>query len=461
MPFENWTGNIKNPVKIHYPKNNQDLRHFLSEAKSGNLPLRVVGATHTQSPAICDNNEACVLISLRHYQLRPKNIVFDHELRQVTVNAGWSLATLYDHLNPHRYFLDTQTAGSMFIIGGIVTMPVHGARLGAGCIADGVVALELMRSDGEIFKIRETDPDFNVYRISLGAMGILLSVTFRLRYYPSVKNKVRYLENVFVSGLPNREVLTHFYQGVWNDCLGTKTIRYHHTFLDMYNNRILTLDWTPKSNRKWHLDFPETQKVTVLTLPGPRQNHLFLKLLGLAATTVISTGVKVNGWFDQDMLWLNLTDRVRFMSYFVPLPNLEPFFQALQVIKNVIDSSSHYTIDYPVDLRFVVKSPAVASPIQGEAPVFVSIEISCIADEGENWRDFFRRIEIGWQKLGGKPHYAKLFGLTNDESFDQEIIKSCLSLEAKQKLRAKAEPVFCNRFVRNLLADSDNDKNDS
>lgn len=456
MPFENWSSNLKNPAPILYPTSDQDLRELLHQAERLSQIVRVVGSAHSQSPAVCDNAERdCMLVSLRDYHAEPEDITIRHDLREVTVNAGWTIASLYDHLSPHRYFLDTQTTSSVFTIGGIVSMPVHGARLGAGFIADGLRALKVMRSDGSIWQLDNRDANFDVWRLSLGAMGIVLTATFSLNYYPSVAHETRCVDNVFMSGRVQTELLAEIYESVWSDASNSAdndVVRYHHTFLDLHNNRILALDWRPKPTRSWQLDLPEAQTISTVHIPGPRQHPLMLRLMGLITTGVIVAGVKINSSLDQDMFWLSIAEKLRFMSYFIPLPTIGAFYQALEVIRHVADTSPDFVIDYPVDVRFVTKSRAVASPIgQSDSRVYVAIEIACSTDI-EGWHDFFQRVEQGWRRLGGKPHYAKLFGLAGaDTSFDAEAVAACLTPEAKQRLRPLVEARFMNRFVRDLL----------
>src|ERR1700722_3159493 len=129
--FKNWSENINNNTTyIKYPRNDADIKHIIIDAKNTGKIVKVIGSSHSISPVVSGNNEKnMILISLEKYSL-PENIIIDEDNNTVTVNTGLKLGNLYDELNKHNYFLETQPASSAFSIGGVVSMPVHGARLG-------------------------------------------------------------------------------------------------------------------------------------------------------------------------------------------------------------------------------------------------------------------------------------------------------------------------------------------
>ncbi len=128
--FVNWSENIINEnATIYYPTHDEDIISIIEESKRRGAIVRVVGSGHSMSPLVADSKEKVNLISLRDYQLSPENLMIDSERLTVTVNAGWTLGRLYDHLNCHSYFLETQPASTAFTLGGLVAAPVHGGRL--------------------------------------------------------------------------------------------------------------------------------------------------------------------------------------------------------------------------------------------------------------------------------------------------------------------------------------------
>jgi FAD/FMN-containing dehydrogenase len=190
--FKNWSGNIENKgAIIHYPVDNDEIKNLISTANDNNEKIRVVGSSHSASPTICKSNEKIMLISLHKYHLDDNDITINDD-NTVTVNAGWTLGQLYDNLNIGKYYLETQPASSAFTIGGIITMPIHGSRLGASLIADSMTEITLIDMYGKHIKKTEKDDDFNLYRNNLGIFGIITSVSFKIQHIENFHINSRY-----------------------------------------------------------------------------------------------------------------------------------------------------------------------------------------------------------------------------------------------------------------------------
>lgn len=493
MGFTNWSENIKNSnVKIYYPRLDTEIIDLIAKAKSDSKIVRVVGAGHSQSPAVCNRDEKIMLISLRDYHLTPEDFSVDHRKMTITVNPGWTLGRLYDELNHYRLFIDTQTASSAFTVGGVVSMPVHGCRLGASFISDSITALILIDSHGNIVRKSDQDSDFDIYRINLGVMGIVISVTLRVHRIDGVKTSINCVRNVFDSeGKIDRSLLDAKYSEVIKACYEDK-IKYHHTFLDMHNNKIIMLDWEPGHEPSLCIDFAESQEIPKLEIyrkihenliPNYRQNRPYLRFLGTLLTTTIVLSVKLNSLEDQDMFWVYFGSPLYFMSYFIPIHqegepiDLSKLYSALEIIMEQVKAANRFNIDFPVDIRFVCSSRSAASPLRaanGKRMVYLAVEVLCLttnlkvessnktslipcnpfSNGIEEWKDFFSVIEQHWISLGGIPHYAKMFGFSDSASirpFDPDTVGRIFSPEVKAKLKPYAQPLFLNSFVNQLL----------
>ena len=493
--FTNWSGNIRNNTDILYPINDADLIRMIAKAVDKEKVIRVIGSAHSISGTVCQPNESkLLLISLKKYRLglgQPEEqIVIDHEKMTVMVNAGVTLGALYERLDDYSYFLETQPASPAFTIGGVVSMPVHGGRLGGSLIADTIIGMTLIDMYGTVTK-SETDVDMDLYRLSLGMLGIITSVTFRIHQMKDIKCDITTYQNVFSGNRVDGKQVDEFFTDTINKCLSTdKEWYYNHSFLDFHNNKLLTVNWKSSDiNPIIDIDVENAEKITVLPTdiiqnvfyPDYRESPSYLKILGKIVRLGVEGSVVKNRCGDNDMLWVTTGTRVYFMSYFIPIHtagepiDLTKLYRAFEIVKNQIDTAIRdkktFNIDFPTDIRFVVSNNRCkASPIYNPEKkiVYMVVDLTTGPSNIElmtkninkhykqlnsDFREFYGSVEREWRELGGMAHYSKLFGFTdsNSDPFDESGLKLVFDPELKSILKNKAQPVFVNRFVRNLI----------
>lgn len=493
--FENWCGNIENKKAfIKYPVDDDEIQKLIAIAKTNGNKIRVVGSSHSSSPVVCDNLENIDLISLKNYRLVPSDIIIDDINNIVTVNAGWTLGQLYDHLNINRYFLKTQPASSAFTIGGIVSMPIHGCRLGASCVAETMMGITLIDMDGNQINKTEADKDFDLYRNSLGIFGIITSVSLKIEKINNLSIRVKCYENVFrQDGKINSYVVEDKLTEIITACY-ENDIKYHHSFMDFHNNSWTTMDWKTTQEEPYiYIDTPEIQKIHMVNsvedfhkyiVPNYRKNKKYLKILGKIFTFSIVASVKKNSFEDHDMFWVATGTRVFFMSYFIPIHtegdpiDLTKLYTALEIIYETVNKSKIFNIDFPCDIRFVTSSSkSIISPISREKKtIFMAVDLTCSAANikfsnnetttcfgnifksnneilNKEFRNFYFTIEQKWIELGGVAHYAKIFGFRDStlELFDPAIVSQIFPAEIKKIVQDNAQPLFMNNFVQRMF----------
>jgi len=497
--FVNWTENIKNNNnKIRYPKTNDDIKALLVEAKEKMLNVRVVGSGHSMCPTICDSTENyLMLISLRDYNLEPRNIDIDHNKMEVTVNAGYKLATLYDQLSKYNYFLPTQPASSVFSVGGVVSMPAHGCRIGGSLISDYVVKMQIINSDGiEILKQIDND-DFDLHRICTNILGIITSVTFKIIKMDNIEAQICSYYNIFYDDRCKikRFKLDTFFKSIIMESLSNEEVnpQYVQCFLDFHNNTLLCINWQDADEEYLPGDYPDVTNIHkvqsleyVLTKlhKGYREDQKILNLLGKLTRHEIEHAIEKNMQEDRDMFWVTVGARTYFMSYFIPIHeegdviNLDKLYAAIECIMIIIRKfkaeKRKFNIELPCDIRFITSTDkCLMSPIyrnDGKKTVYVSIEVICFANNlhlkmehvsgsdlalNYDFREFYYTIEQEWIKLGGVPHWGKMFGFyaKYGDPFSYNSIKNILDTETKKLITTKAKnnSMFTNNFVNTLL----------
>jgi xylitol oxidase len=121
----------------------------------------------------------------------------------VQVSAGTSYADLAAHL--HRRGLALPNLGSLphISVGGAVATATHGSGNRNRSLAGSVESVTLVTADGEITTLSDGEPGFGGAAVSLGALGIVVSL--RLALCPSFE-----VEQCVYEGLTWPALLAHF-----------------------------------------------------------------------------------------------------------------------------------------------------------------------------------------------------------------------------------------------------------
>src|SRR4029450_9352952 len=99
--------------------------------------------------------------------------------------------------------LKTVTAGGFFSLGGMTAIDVHGATLGETIFAETVSSFSIMGANGEVDVIGVDDDAIRFARVSLGALGIVTSVTLNVaqrRYADTLQSGRRWRSLQSVDG---------------------------------------------------------------------------------------------------------------------------------------------------------------------------------------------------------------------------------------------------------------------
>ena len=487
MYYKNWSENIINKTKILHPRTDDDIKAIIYSAKRFKKHVRVAGSIHSMSPVIVDSTENNIMIiSLNSYH-RESDIIIDHKNMLVTVNAGFKLAALYDELNKYNYLLETQPASSAFTVGGIVNMPVNGCRLGAGIIADSVVAMTLI--DGacrDIYK-SEMSPDFDLYRANYGMLGIVTSVSFKIIKVNNLHAISSTFYNVFYDDLRiNKDFLDQYFTKIIEKCLKPDSISYCHCFVDFHGKCLLAINWIDDVDEyNVKEKYPDETEIYKMQAPelflekfhkNFRSDPRILQSAGKVARYAIMYNIEKNMKQDRDMFWVDLASRVHFMGYFIPVHDgdlkLDNLYRALEIVMETVNKfqNQNFNIDLPLDIRFVTSSEkSRLSPLYNRKKiVYAALDLVCSGFNLETdqnrinkhnneinilYRRFFSLVEEQWRALGGIPHSAKIFGFSNEkwDTFSDVGIETLLSSEVKNELRGKCENIFMNKFTKTIL----------
>jgi xylitol oxidase len=179
LPFRNWAGNRAYSTDVVVcPRTLDEVRAAVISADKA----RAVGARHSFNDI---GDTTGTLISTEHLT----HVDRPDDRGRVAVGAGLTYGALAAGLSEHGRALANFASLPHISIGGSVATATHGSGPRNGSLASPVCALELVRADGAVCRLRRGDADFDGAVVSLGALGVVTSLTletvpeFELRQY--------------------------------------------------------------------------------------------------------------------------------------------------------------------------------------------------------------------------------------------------------------------------------------
>lgn len=157
------------------PQSIPEIEKVVTLARRCRRRLVVVGSGHSPSDLTCTS---AWLVNLDDF-----NRVLDvsQETGMVTVEAGIRLRDLGAHLEQFGLCLSNLGSIDDQSIAGVITTGTHGSSLRHGLISECITSLTLMLANGQLVRCSATSNAalFRAALISLGALGIIVEITFK------------------------------------------------------------------------------------------------------------------------------------------------------------------------------------------------------------------------------------------------------------------------------------------
>ncbi|KAL4787499.1 D-arabinono-1,4-lactone oxidase-domain-containing protein [Aspergillus varians] len=236
VPFRTFSGHLHHtwartfysrPELYIQPQSIPEIQQVVSLARRCRRRLVVVGSGHSPSDLTCTS---AWMVNLDDFN---RILDVNTETGIVTVEAGIRLRDLGKQLE-EEYGLTLSNLGSIDSqsIAGVIGTGTHGSSLAHGLISECIVSLTLMLANGQLVRCSASSNQalFRAALISLGALGIVVEVSFRSE--PSFKIAWRQTRRSLSS------VLDEWSSGLWTS----------HEFVRVW--------WMPyqKSAILWHAD---------------------------------------------------------------------------------------------------------------------------------------------------------------------------------------------------------------
>jgi len=390
MTWQNWAGTASaDPVRRAWPRSTEEIANAITAAAKDGLTVRALGSGHSFTPAAATSGVALDLSGWAGV------IGADLDSGLITVRSGTTIRDLNAALDTlglamaNLGDIDAQT------VSGAISTGTHGTGAGLGGIATQVTGLQLVLGDGSVVDCSADErPDlFNAARVSVGALGVLSTVT--LQCVPAFRLAAD------ERPMPLGEVLDRFGEfAAGNDHFEFYWFPYGKNALVKRNNRLTGGDGPsamPSWRRFLEYEVMENAAFGALCRTGRAVPATIKPLNRLAAATLSKRT------YSAPSHEVFVTPRrVRFVEseYAVPRESLLDVLAELRVgVARLADP-----VMFPVEVRVAAADDVWLSTAYGRDSAYVAIHQYV----GLPYTDYFRLFESIATSVGGRPHWGKM-----------------------------------------------------
>ena len=431
MRWSNWSGlATAEPREVFAPRSTEDVVAAVLAAREARNTVKMPGSGHSFT----------AIAAPEHTLLLPQGLTgitaVDHDAMTVTALAGTQLRTLNAELARQGLSLHNMGDIDEQTLAGAISTGTHGTGGTAAGLAAQLAGFTLVTGTGEVLECSaERNPEvFELGRIGLGALGILVSVTF-------------HVEPMFLLEAHERPM-------AWADFLASYhdlTAEHHH--VDAY--------WFPhtdhcmvKTNDR--LDAPLSDARPPARLAAWVEDELLsnalfgvLTRVGSVAPAVIPTLNGVAGQALSERRYSDLAHqvftsprRVVFKEMEYAVPRAEGL-AALREVRAAIDASD-WRISFPVEIRCAPADDVALSTAYGEDVFYLAFHVP----KADDHVAYFLAAERIMRDHGGRPHWGKVHTrMVDDLAPAYERFDDFLDL----RRRLDPDRVFDNAYLRRVL----------
>nr|WP_238351571.1 FAD-binding protein [Kribbella shirazensis] len=350
------------------PRAVDELQELVAAAEK----VRVLGTGHSFN-RIADSTGALVSV-----QDLPKVIEIDE--RGVTVSAGLRYGEITAALQAQGLALHNLGSLPHISVAGACSTGTHGSGDTNGPLADAVNAITFVNADGELVTLTREDPDFAGAVISLGALGVTVSLTLDVQ--PSYQ-----ISQVVYDGLPVERLGSDF-----TEVMGSA-----------YSVSAFT-DWVDPDVMVWRkrreLQAPEPEWLGARLADGPRH-----PIKVMPADYATQQGGVPGSWNERlPHFRLEFTpsngDELQ-SEYFVARERAAEAFDVLRALGNRFASVIQVS-----EVRTIAADELWLSPSQGRDTV--ALHFTWVQDEALV-RPVVAELEAALAPLDARPHWGKVF----------------------------------------------------
>jgi len=430
MTWQNWAGTASaDPVRRYWPRSAEDIATAVTTAAKEGLAVRALGSGHSFTPAAATAGAALDLSGWTGI------VAVDLDSGLITVRSGTTIRDLNAALDtlglamPNLGDIDAQT------ISGAISTGTHGTGAKLGGLATQVAGLELVLADGSVVSCSADDnPDlFNAARVSVGALGVLSTVTLQCvpAFTLAADERPMPLDEVLARWGEFTESNDHF-EFYW--------FPYGKNALVKRNNRLTGSGGPgvlPGWRRFFEYEVMENAAFGALCRTGRAVPATIKPLNRLAAATLSKRSYSA----PSHQVFVT-SRRVRFVEseYAVPRAAL---LAVLAALRGGVTRLAN-PVMFPVEVRVAAADDVWLSTAYGRDSAYVAIHQYV----GLPYREYFDLFEAIATAAGGRPHWGKMH--TRDADYFATAYPRFTDF---RKLRDSLDPsrVFANPYLTQVF----------
>lgn len=393
--WENWARTVTAyPARVLRPRSTEQLSAMVREVAESGQTLRAWGSGHSFTAAAATDGCALDLSDLRGLS------DVDLQQKRVTARAGTTLRELNSTLHVLGLALENLGDIDAQTIAGAISTGTHGTGARLGGLATQVVELEIVHPDGRVVRCSaEHERElFDAARVSLGALGVISSVTLQCvpRFVLAADERPEPLEGVLAAMQEEAQMHDHFEFYMFP---------YGRKALVKRNNRSAA-DPEPLSRAAEFLSYEvvENWAFEAICRLG-RTIPASVKPAARLADAVLSPRT----YRDWSFKVFATPRRVRMVEseYAVPRAALAEVLTALRGVYARLDDP----VAFPVEVRFAAGDDIWLSPAYRRDTAYVAVHQFI----GMPYETYFREFEAIARSVGGRPHWGKMHTLRSGD----------------------------------------------
>jgi L-gulono-1,4-lactone dehydrogenase len=181
------------PTALVHPETEADIVNVVRAAADAGQRVKAIGSLHSLS-AIAETDGVCLVLD--RY-----NKLISIDGTAATVQSGMKLRDLNDALAGANLALRVGGAIAEPTVSGAISTATHGGSIHYGSISDYVAALRIVRADGTVAEVRRGDDALAAAAVSLGALGVISTVTLRCvpAFSLQARKSLRHIDQVLAN----------------------------------------------------------------------------------------------------------------------------------------------------------------------------------------------------------------------------------------------------------------------
>ena len=385
--WRNWAGDQSClPARRELPAGRGELIEQVKRAADVGMTARAVGAGHSFTDVACTGG---LMLDLRRLN---RVLDVDQGAGLVKVEAGIDLRSLNETIWGYGLALENLGDIDRQSIAGAISTATHGTGARFRNLSSLVAAIELVLPDGTLLDLSaESDADeLRAARISLGALGVIATVTLRtvpaftIRRLDSPLPLEETLERLddLADGSDHFEfyVFPHTHRALLRQSERTDEKPKPRNPVLEYGTEVVVENWVlgaiARLGRRWPSRVPALSKFVSERLGNATKQDRSYRVYASQR-------------------------RVRFteMEYGIPRRH------AAEAVRRALDAAERADppVGFPIEVRFVAGDDADLSPAHDRDTCYIAVH----QFQGVAWEGYFRSIEAIMTEYGGRPHWGK------------------------------------------------------